>query len=525
MHRCGLPPGAAPPALGLVVAVGVLLLLLSATPSGAQQSDADVLVAQAILAYEDKRYDEALGLLREALAQDPDNLDALYYTGLTLLAQQKPEEAVRPLEQARRRAPGDLALLYQLGVAYFASKDYDRAEGPLTEVFRAQPRTDGVGYYLGFIRYRKRDYTGALEALRAGTASDPDIQQLSRFYAGLALAALGQREEAAREVQEALRLQPSSALTGPAERLRDSMAAPRRTDRRLQIELRAGIVYDTNVLVLPAPSHDRIAEAARQDRDDQASFGEIFSARFDYSFLRKGPWEATVGYQFFQIIYNDLSDQNIQNHVGSASGSYRGTVGGLPYQVGVQYVYDYLTIGDEEFLQRNTAGLFATLVEGPAHLSVLQFRLQTKDFSKEAHIEPAETRDAFNYLVGLLHVFRFAADRHLIRVGYQFDVESARGATTTMPGAGSSWGPSTRFPGGEPGSSTTTTSTSGTTATSTRSSRLTRPPSASARTRSRRTWCGSSSPCRRASRSRSSSRGSWRGPTCPCSATTATSSP
>src|SRR5687767_11729492 len=108
MHRCGLPPGAAPAALGLVLAVGVLLLL-SATPARAQQSEADVLVAQAILAYEDKRYDEALGLLREALAQHPDNLDALYYTGLTLLAQQKPGEAVEPLEQARRRAPGDLA--------------------------------------------------------------------------------------------------------------------------------------------------------------------------------------------------------------------------------------------------------------------------------------------------------------------------------------------------------------------------------------------------------------------------------
>jgi tetratricopeptide (TPR) repeat protein len=106
--------------LTLVAAlVAILLLTLNVSPARAQQSEADVYVAQAILAYEDRRYDEALAFLRQALTQDPDNLDALYYTGLTLLAQRKPAEAVEPLERARRRAPDDLALLYQLGVAYF----------------------------------------------------------------------------------------------------------------------------------------------------------------------------------------------------------------------------------------------------------------------------------------------------------------------------------------------------------------------------------------------------------------------
>lgn len=426
MPRSGVPRGAGRGALALALLAGALLLF-SPSPARAQQTEADVLVAQAILAYEDKRYDEALALLREALAQDPDNLEALYYSGLTLLAQQKPLEAVGPLERARQRAPADLAVLYQLGVAYFALKDYDRAEEPLTEVFRAEPQTDGVGYYLGFIRYRKRDYAGALDALRANASQDPAIQQLARFYAGLALAALGKREEAASEVQAALRLHPTSALTGPAERLRDSVLAPRRPDQRLQIELRAGVTYDTNVLVLPNPSHDRVTEALRRNRDDQASVGEIFSARFDYTFLRTGPWQASVGYQYFTILYNSLPSLNIQNHVANIGGTYSSEVGGMPYQLGLQYTYDYLILDDDEFLQRNTAGFFATIVEGPRHLTSAQFRLQTKDFSDDAHIEPTELRDAFNYMVGLLHVFRFAGDRHLLRVGYQFDVENAIG--------------------------------------------------------------------------------------------------
>ena len=419
------------PAARLTLLVGLVaaafLLALTASPARAQQSEADVFVAQAILAYEDRRYDEALAFLRQALTQDPDNLDALYYTGLTLLALRKPAEAVEPLERARRRAPNDLALLYQLGVAYFSLKDYDRAEEPLTTVFRAQPQADGVGYYVGFIRYRKRDYRAALEALRAGASADPDIQQLSRFYAGLSLAALGEREAAAAEVQEAMRLQSTSPLVGPAERLRDTVLAPRRRDQRLQIELRAGLTYDTNVRVLPNPSHDPIAEATREKRDNQASWGELLSARFDYTFLRTGPWEASLGYQFFQLIYNDLPSFNVQSHLGTLGGSYTDKVAGMPWQAAVSYAYDYTTLDEDEFLQRHTVGLVGVLVEGPVNLTALQLRYQHKEFSNDAHIPAADVRDASNWMVGFLHVLRFSGDRHLLRVGYQFDTENAEG--------------------------------------------------------------------------------------------------
>src|SRR5262245_18418550 len=73
-------------------AASAVLVAGRPSPAEAQQSEADVFVAQAILAYDAKQYDEALGLLKEALAQDPKNVEALYYTGLVLMAQQKTEE-------------------------------------------------------------------------------------------------------------------------------------------------------------------------------------------------------------------------------------------------------------------------------------------------------------------------------------------------------------------------------------------------------------------------------------------------
>src|SRR5687768_573630 len=97
----------------LTSALAAAVLILCGTPVLAQQPEADVFVAQAILAYADKRYDEALARLQEALRLDPNHVDALYYTGLVRLAQRRPDLAVEPLERARSRAATSLPVLHQ----------------------------------------------------------------------------------------------------------------------------------------------------------------------------------------------------------------------------------------------------------------------------------------------------------------------------------------------------------------------------------------------------------------------------
>jgi tetratricopeptide (TPR) repeat protein len=418
----------AAPALLLVLdllAANAALLVGAVGPAAAQQSEADVFVAQAILAYDARRYDEALSLLREALAQDPNNVEALYYSGLVLMAQQKTDQAVEVLEKARAQAPRDLSIQFLLGVAYFALERYDQAEAPLTQVYNERPQTEGVGYYVGLIRYRKKDYQGALKAFRAETSKNPNIQQLVRFYSGLTLAILGLPEQAVAEVDAALRLQTGSALTGPAERIRDTLASARDAERRFHAEVRVGFLYDSNVAVLPQPSHDPTAESLRGRKT--ATPGELGALRLDYAWLRRGPWESTVTYSFFQTYNNRLPSFNVQNHLVAGALSYRAAIGSMPFQVGAQYSWDYLSLGGDDFLQRHTATLFGTLVENKRNLTTLLARFQDKDFFAVPGQFRDEDRDARNWMIGGTHVFRFAEDRHYIRVGYQFDYERTDG--------------------------------------------------------------------------------------------------
>src|SRR5213593_1669118 len=126
---------------------GLALVLLISLPmqiAEAQRTEADVYVGQAIVDFDDKRYDSALDNLRRALEVEPDHVQALYYTGVVYMAQRQPARAVPFLERARSRVPTDSVVAFQLGLAYFAQERYDRAEPQLEEAFRAQPDLDGL---------------------------------------------------------------------------------------------------------------------------------------------------------------------------------------------------------------------------------------------------------------------------------------------------------------------------------------------------------------------------------------------
>jgi Tfp pilus assembly protein PilF len=407
--------------------MAALLSPLVAASVHAQTTEADVYVAQAIIDFDDKRYDEALKNLQEALKREPDHVEALYYAGVVNMALRRPADAVPYLLRAQQKSPTDPSITFQLGLAYFAQQQYDQAEPLLERVFKADPTIDGLGYYVGFMRYRKKDYRGALNAFRGGRTTDPQLQQLTRFYTGLALAVLGLPAQAAAEVEQALRLAPGSALTGPAERLRDTIRTAAEQGRRLSAEVRLGFLYDDNVVVRPAPgSREPLVPLLRDHRAD--SFGELFGAQFNYMWWQTETWESSFGYSFFGTYNNELTSFNITDHMVNGAVTYKTSLAQMPAQFGLQYAWDMLYLDATEFLRRNTATVTGLLIESDRHLTQGFFRFQNKEFFEVNPLPVAdEFRDANNFMVGLLHLLRFSQDRHLIKAGYQFDVEDAQG--------------------------------------------------------------------------------------------------
>lgn len=184
--------------------------------------------------------------------------------------------------------------------------------------------------------------------------------------------------------------------------------------------------------VNPEASADPRVQDLRRRKHD--SLGELASLRLDYSFLRVGSFDATATYSLFTTFNNELPDFNIVDHLGGLRGTYRDTVGGLPYWFSLQYTYDYLTLGGDKFVQRHTVTPYAVFLESPRNLTAFQLGYQVKDFAETADTSLDERRDGTNWLAGFGHTFRFEQDKHLLRFGYQFDFDDTKGRNLSYLG-------------------------------------------------------------------------------------------
>ncbi len=437
----------------VIRAIAILLVVFLLFPPwlvavSAQQAEAEILLAQATVAYEEARYEKARALLERAKTLDPQNARVFYYAGLTLLALKQPALAVAQLTIAHELRPNDLFIRFQLGVAYFALESYDRAAPLLFEVFDEQPQLDGLGFYVGFLRYRAKAYDAALKAFDVGQTADTEMQQLTRFYRGLTLGVLGLPDQALVELEEILKSEAVSPVTSGAIRLRDTLSAGRvkqEEAKRFHFQVSLGGVYDDNVAVNPDSSNNSLARQLRERSTN--SPGLLASMLAEYAWLRQGPWESRVRYSFFQTLNTEgnLSRFNIQDHLGGINGFYRGIVAQLPYQLALDYTFDYLFLDQAAFLTRHTPTASVTVVP-PAfkvpvlgdvgNLTSVLVRYQVKEFLREVGDDDprfqSDIRDALNIMTGVTHAFRFAQDQHLVRIGYQYDNENAEGTNFVL---------------------------------------------------------------------------------------------
>ncbi len=445
-------------ALMLIHSVFVLFLALEggiAVAADTQLADSEVLVAQGVVAYDEKRYEDAQRLLAEARELNPQDARGLYYLGLTQLALKDPIEAVTALEAARELQPTDPTIGYQLGIAYFTAGQYDEATPLLEQAYQADPSSENLGYYVGLSRYRQKNYEQAVEAFNATKTTDSNLQQLTTFYRGLALGVLGLSDEASAELRQLEQTDGGLPFSGPALQIQQAIAARRGIDeaKRLTLQISAGGFYNDNVAVnprsdmTPDPGTNALLGSLRDRKTKSPGF--IGSLVGNYAFYREGPFEATVNYAFLQTLNfkDDLDEFNIQSHLPSVSGFYRGLFGNVPFQIGVQYTYNYIFLEDAGFTSSHSPTLTVSVV--PPSFSVPGLgtvgnltsaigRWQKKDFFREpANTDfrfTSEQRDAYNNLFGIVHAFRFAQDKHIVRVGYQYDNESAKGTAFSYRG-------------------------------------------------------------------------------------------
>lgn len=407
------------------------LLAVVAFASAALAAPNQVFVDRGVLEYDEKNFPAALENFAKAVELDPRDPRARYFLGITLIALDRFDDAVTHLREGRAQAPEDLDMAFALGLALFSKGDFDGALPHFQEVAAREPAREDLGYYLGRIHYQRKDYERALAALEAGRSTDPDITQLTRFYAGLAKHQLGRDVEAARELEAAAAIRPASPIAITARRFEEVVTAARPEARRFRAEARVGYQYDDNVRVAPTKNVIGLGDQERR------STGELFLVRGELDFLRAGALQASASYSFVAILNDVVDGFDVKDHRPGLDGVYRASLGGIPLVAGARYTYDAVFLDDDRQVVRQIVQPYAIAAWAPWTDTSLFYRFTDND----SKVDPArglrkERLDSTNHQAGFYQTFFFPllGGRHALRAGYAYDAERAEGADYTYTG-------------------------------------------------------------------------------------------
>ena len=119
-------------------------------------------------------FDAALGVLTTMLAESPDDVNALYMSGLCHLQKGQLDDAARALEKVTHLAPGFAAARVQLGACYERRGDKERALASYDSALQLEPENLMALYNAGVLRYNAGHAAEALPYFEKAVRVKPD---------------------------------------------------------------------------------------------------------------------------------------------------------------------------------------------------------------------------------------------------------------------------------------------------------------------------------------------------------------
>jgi len=131
-----------------------------------------------------------------------------YIDGRTAMREGRRDDAIAQLEQVLRLAPRSAAAMRLLGQVYATANDPIRAAQYFTDAVRADPTHASSLFVLGRFALERGDWArasalirAAVERSHAGAQRDAAMEQLGRYYLGVALARLGYHRAAVEQYE------------------------------------------------------------------------------------------------------------------------------------------------------------------------------------------------------------------------------------------------------------------------------------------------------------------------------------
>lgn len=169
-------------------------------------------LSRAHLLYQQSRYDLAVSELHQALVEDPENVQAHTLMALCQAMSKRYDAALASARMAVGLAPDFAYAHYALSWVYDRLDRMQDAEQTINEALRLDPSNADFYGHAAALCLQKKAWQAALDRAEQGLMLDPEHAQCTNTRS-MALVHLGREEEAGNSLAVALARNPDNAIT------------------------------------------------------------------------------------------------------------------------------------------------------------------------------------------------------------------------------------------------------------------------------------------------------------------------
>jgi len=167
-------------------------------------------MADARIAYQEARLQDAETLVRQVLSAYPNNPEALYLLGAVAYRAHQYADSARYMQRVVALQPSHHDAQLTLGMAYRAMRKMPEARVALRKAVDLKPSSMDARYNLALTELDAGDLKAAAKHLERAVKINPESAHVRNTFAGV-LFHLGEREESMRQLRKAAALAPESA--------------------------------------------------------------------------------------------------------------------------------------------------------------------------------------------------------------------------------------------------------------------------------------------------------------------------
>ncbi len=397
----------------LIVLTFILAAVSSAGIAGASEQSMR-LYSQGLVDFHANRLHEALRRFDEAVAADPGDMYARYYRGVTRGRLNDSAGAIADLRTVAEAHTVKQAPL-ELGVMMVEAGEYEQAIPWLQQAQSVPTLEARASMFLGIAQLRTGSTPAARRNFDRAEQKDPALRLPARYYRGVAAYQDGKWSDAEQDFEYVAAYDPASDMGREAAAFLQKIRSGDYS--RWEVYGVFGLQYDSNVVL--GPSNGALNDVALKELriSNQADGRGVITLGGIYIPWRTETFELSGGYEFYQSLYFQLTDFNLQDHRPSMQAVVTADI----FQFGLLGRYDYYLISDEQsFLQEATALPWVAINEWDTARTEVFYRMRRRDFKDQTY----QLRNAFNHEVGFRQLYSFGAPARYVTVGYRYDHES-----------------------------------------------------------------------------------------------------